>query len=209
MVGRAVPDNEAAVILLFVVIQEQAFVPGLPAPTRLGDGAYILVLTGATAAAGPGIQMAYWMQQGGPPGRGVRPGWINPAGWKRNSDGSIFARCKVFVTASVWKCSPAGAFYQKQLEHSGFFPQPVAFSDKDLQLERVAVPNEIDTSNSDSSVAQIKQSFCLDRVTPRRLGDGRLLLSSPEDETSKKKQNKEIKREKTLYCFFYSFAPDG
>lgn len=113
------------------------------------------------------------------------------------------------MTAWVRKCSPAAAFYRKQLGHPGCFHNLLVFPP--LRSERVDIHsvarNEINASNSDSSVALIKQSFCLDSVTPRRRSDGRRVLSSPEDETSKKtKQIKERKREKTLYFFFLFFC---
>lgn len=115
------------------------------------------------------------------------------------------------------KCSPAAAFYQKQSGHSGFFffsHNLLVFSDKELRWERLDIHsfarNEINTSNSDSSVALIKQSFCLDGVTPRRRGDGRRVLSSPEDETSKKtKPNKERKKGKDPFFFLFLFFCSG
>lgn len=144
---------------------------------------------------------------------GSGPGWINPAGWRRNagmegrrehlrvSDGSVHCSCLLPETI---RTSWFFLFF--------FSPQPVGFSDKELQWERLDVRsftrNEINTSNSDSSVALIKQSFCLDGDTPRRRGDGRRVLSSPEDETSKTtKPNKE--REKRPFLFLLLFFCSG
>lgn len=76
-----------------------------------------------------------------------------------------------------------------------FFSQPVGFSDKDLPSERADIHciahNDINMSNSDSSVLLIKRRFCLDSVTPRCHGDSRRVLSSSEDETSKNKTRKD------------------
>lgn len=174
------------------MIQEHAFVPGLAAPTRSGDGAY---------------------QQGGRPGRGIRPGWINPAGWKRNTNTEGRWLHRRWLRRGV--CDSLGAevltysrLLPETIRTSWLFSQPVGFSSSAIGACGYSIArNEINASNSNSSVALIKQSFCLDSVTPRRRSDGRRVLSSPEDETSKKtKQIKERKREKTLYFFFLFFC---
>lgn len=82
--------------------------------------------------AGPGKQVAYWMQQGDRPGRGIRPGWISPAEWNRNThtERRWHARCEAFVTASVWNCSPIATFYQKESGGSVFFHNLLVFLTK-------------------------------------------------------------------------------
>lgn len=88
-----------------------------------------------------------------------------------------------------------------------FFPQPLLFQDQDIHS--VAL-NEINTSNSDSSVALIKHGCCLDGARPRHHSNGRRVLSSPKDEASKKTiQNKGKKVKDPLFFSFYFFAPDG
>lgn len=181
------------------MIQEHIFVPGLAAPSRSGDGAYQAGHTSRAARPAEGSGQVGLTQQGG-------NGTLT-----RREDGSISARRRGVcdsLGAGVLTCS---RLLPETIRTSWLFSQPVAFSSKELRSERVDIHsvarNEINAPNSDSSVALIKQSFCLASVTPRRRGDGRRVLSSPEDETSKKtKQIKERKREKTLHFFFLFFC---